>query len=174
MDSNNVDKYTAMQTGRPTSVYKKTILGKIFIQALDPFNDAVIEGKIMKGVPNSNDEGCFIALWSTKEDLYFKRANKYHFKVGNLVPVNIDKYIELANLEIEEIISDNLEEEIDRIVNSPFFTLASELNKTDNEVRVYRLLAKAIELGKSDKIISAIKARLAELQSLDVQEETGK
>jgi hypothetical protein len=164
------DMYAAMQTGKPYKVYKKTILAKVFVQVLNPF-DGKPEGILLQGNPLNNNEGCFVKLWSEKENQFFKRLNKKHLKNGYLVPYEVKKFM---NKEQESDVVDYssfTEDDIEGIVNSRFLALRAHLNKVDAEAHVIRLLTKAQELNKTSGIMNAIEARLAELQSFDTREE---
>jgi len=163
------EMYAAMQTGDPHKVYKKTILGKVFVQILNPF-DGTPEGIILEGNPNKDDDECFVQLWSEKEHQFFKKMNKKHLTNGFLVPVSIEKFTKEKKPKGIDY-SSFTDEDIEKIVNSRFLALRAHLNKVDSEAHIYRLLSKAEELEKSSGIVNAIKGRIAELQSYDAIEE---
>lgn len=150
--------YSAMQTNRPYAIYKKTILGKVYLTVLNPFSGHP-EGMILHGNPAKNQEGCFIEVWSEKEDVFLKKLNKTHFKEGTLQVWKPKKTKE------EKLLSDWTDEEVKELINSPFLKLQSVLNKTTSESFVLRILNTAHELEKSEKILNAIRARLSEIQS---------
>ena len=53
MDSSrdmSADVFSAMQTDKPHAVYKKTILGKVFVTVLNPFDESP-EGILLQGNP---------------------------------------------------------------------------------------------------------------------------
>jgi hypothetical protein len=164
--------YSAMQTGEPRKVFKKVILAKVFVQVLNPF-DGKPEGKILQGIPSSNDEGCFVPIWSEKEEAFFVRMNKSHILDGRLINVPIDNYMNVISIDGEEKINYGAftEEQIKEIATSKFMALKATLNKTDSEEFVYRILEKANELERPEGTVTAIKVRLSEIQSLDVVEE---
>lgn len=173
MNSNqfmSAEMYSAMQTGKPFKVYKKTVLAMVFIQVLNPF-DGTPEGRILKGNPNRNDEECFVQLWSEKEDAFFKRVNKKHLTGGYLIPYKVDKFLGGKDKDKGINYSKFTDEDIEKIVNSKFLALRAHLNKATSEAHVIRILSMAQELEKSDKLIQAITARLSELQSFDIEEE---
>jgi hypothetical protein len=172
MNSNEISSsvYSAMQAGAPFRVYKKVILGRAFVQLLNPF-DGKPEGRVLMGNPSKNDEDCFVQLWSEKEHEFFKRMNKTHIRKGIVIPVDVDEYLKITN-EYDGIdYSQFTDNSIDSILNSPFLSLRAHLNKADSEAYVFRILGRAEALEKSDKIISAIKSRISEIQTAEYPEQ---
>ena len=151
--------YSAMQTGIPYKSYRKTILGKVEVKYLDPFEEKI--GVILlQGHPNHNDETCFIDMWSEKEDAFFKKINANHIKNGVIIPFNRAS-IPVAESNPYNVLTD---EELFDLLNNPFFKLQQARNKMTSQAPVYRLLTIAESEEKSEKIINHIKARLSELQ----------
>lgn len=157
-DSFSHDVYSAMQTGKPYAKYKKTILGKVYLEVLNPFSGNP-EGLILHGNPIKNQEGCFVEVWSEREDVFLKRRNSKHFKEGTL------QVWKPQNTKKQKLLSDWSDEDVVNLVNSPFLKLQSELNKTTSESFALRILTTAQQLEKSEKIIRAIEARISEIQN---------
>lgn len=150
--------YSAMQVGKPYAKYKKTILGKVYLEVLNPFSGNP-EGVILHGNPMKNQEGCFVEVWSVSEDVYLKRRNKKHFEDGTLQVWKSKK------TKKEKLLSEWTDAEVTELINSPFLKLQSVLNKTTSESFVLRILTRAQEMEKSEKLLKAIEARLNEIQN---------
>lgn len=152
------DIYAAMQEGQPIARYKKAILGKVHVVALNPFTGEP-EGIVLEGNPNKVDEfdTQIIELWDFKALQFFERMNKRHINAGRLIKVKeVPKPAPSPN-----IISD---EEIDKLLNSKFLALKNRLVKFTDTAPVFRILNRARELDKSEKIIKHIEETLSTLQ----------
>lgn len=167
IDPLNAATYSAMQTGRPYKRYKKVILGKVFVTVLNPFSGQP-EGVVVEGDPSLPDtqEAITVNVWNAKEDVFFRRMNKAHFAAGNL------QEIPLPPLPHEEVrprsVNDITDEEIVELLNKPFLALKNKLNKFTSTAPVFRLLRKAEEMEKSEKILTVLRARLSELEFASV------
>jgi hypothetical protein len=166
---NEAQIYAAMQTGTPLATYKKTILGKVEVKILDSFR-GVPTSVILEGNPTINSEGCFIDAWSEKEDVYIKRMNTNHLKSGVLISWNRSTQPAAPEGNPFNQLSD---EELFELINSPFFKLQNAMNKMDNSAPVSRLLAIAEQEDKSEKLVKAIRGRLAELQEMELNARIG-
>jgi hypothetical protein len=156
------DVFAKMQIGEPFRTYKKTILGQVYINVLNPW-DGKPEGMIMKGDPSRNEDGCFYDTWGEKDDMFFHRSNKPHFERGVLIPVKRPGKV------TERTPNDFTDEELEKLVMSPFLKLQHAMEKMTSVIPVLRLLQVAEEKEKSEKIMGAIRARLTELQTLESQ-----
>lgn len=151
--SDSISVFSAMQTGAPLCAYKKTIRGKVHVSFLDPFSDqpdyTLLEGE-------ENQDGSFIEIWTEKADMFFKKMNKKHFEAGRLVKMES---------KVVETVSPNqvTDTEIDQLLSSPFLTLQNKLNSFTDVAPVYRILKRAQELEKSEKMIKRIQETLAKL-----------
>ena len=152
----------AMKGGKPYKTYKKTILGKVFVEVWDNFINGPV-GLLLSGDPKKDDEDCIYHAWTEENDVYFKRVghNKRHLEQGTIVPI---KWEEKAMETTAEMSSD---EEIAALVSAPFLSLQNALNKTESIPYIYRILTIAQENDKSNKIIRAIEARLSEVQETE-------
>ncbi len=159
--------FSAMQVGIPYKTYKKTILGRVEVRYLDPFNKAPAS-TILKGNPSNNEEGCFIDVWTEQEDVFFKRANSALIESGQIIQFDRSKLSEESKINPYHVMSD---EEYIKILNSPFFTLQQAVNKITAEAPLLRLLALAEQEEKSSKILNVIKGRLAEVQETKLSAE---
>lgn len=156
--TNNQEVFSAMQTGKPYKTYRKTILGKVSVTLLDPFTDQPI-GMLLKGNPKT-DETAMIDIWTEREDMFFKRMNKRHFEIGNLL--EIVRKEEVAERGIESY----SDEELAAVLKTPFLSLQSTINKVESEAVMLRIVDLAREMEKSDKIMKVLESRLSELQSV--------
>lgn len=156
---NALDIYSAMQTEEPYATYKKTVLGQVAVRVLDPFQDKPII-QIMKGDPQKNDEGCLIDVWSPKEDAFIKRMNPNHFAKGNLIPFKRQKVYEPTE---EEKLNSMSDEDMTKLLESPWFTIQSSVSKMTSAAPLYRLLNLAEEMERPEKTLEFIRARLSEL-----------
>lgn len=163
MDNMTMDVVAAMAEDKPYKTYKKTILGKVAVRIYNPLKQAP-EEIILKGDPTKNEKGCFVDVWSEQENVYLKRMNERHMREGILMLVEKDKLPVVEDVNKFNILTD---EELNDLLNSPFFTLRNGLNKMTSEAPVQRLINLAEEQEKSEKILKEIRARLAELQELE-------
>ena len=159
--------FSAMQTGNPFKTYKKTILGKVYVKIIDPFKaDQGVESDVMlHGDPRRNDEGCFVDVWTEKEDVYLRRMNPSHFKEGVLIAYDRTRHPVESDVNPFNVMTD---EELFELLNSPFFKLQNAYNKMTSPAPVMRLLDMAHQEEKSEKIIRALEGRLSELQKVEL------
>lgn len=154
--------YAAMSEGKPLKRYMKTILGKVYVTTLNPFDNGKPQPIELYGQPRPGNSRAVVEIWSTKEDTFFRKVNAAHFKAGN---IRLLEEKDIAKV-IEEPASPNeiSDEEIIEVLNKPFMALKNKLNEFTSSAPVYRFLLAAEELEKSEKIASVIKARLSELE----------
>lgn len=157
--------YSDMQTGQPLKVYKKTILARVFVQVLNPFS-GMPEGIILSGNHLKNDEGCFVLVWSDKEDTFFKKANKNQFKGGYITQIAVEDYLKATGQEEKIQIDYNKlsDKQLKELVTSPFLKFKRELEKFTTETPLLRMLDIAESLKKSEKILNPIRERLNKVQ----------
>ena len=162
----DVQTYSAMQIGSPFRTYKKTILGKVYVKILDPFRaeQGVPSDIMLQGDPRRSDEGCFVDVWSEKEDVYLRRMNPSHFKEGVLISYDRTKHPVESDVNPFNVMTD---EELFELLNSPFFKLQNAYNKMTSQAPVMRLLDMARQEEKSEKIIRALEGRLEELKKVE-------
>jgi hypothetical protein len=160
MTEDNHNIYSAMQTGKPFKTYKKTVLGRVYVSAIDPFNEQPT-GVMLYGDPKRNDESCFIDMWSERDDLFFKKMNKVHFSSGYIIET-----VRKEQTVVETPIEQYSDEQLKAVVNYKFLALQARLNKINSDVVLYRMLDLAREMDKSEKITRVIEARLSEISSL--------
>lgn len=157
--------FSAMQAEEPLATYRKTILGKVFVEVLDPFSHAV-QGLLLHGQKGA--DSAQVDVWSVQEDLFFRRRNKKQFETGMLVkvaqPKPTDAPLPVAPKKLEQYSDEELRELVD-YQSKHFMALQKTLANVTSEAVVYRILELAKELEKSDKTITAIETRLAELQA---------
>lgn len=158
------DIYGAMQTGTPFKSYQKTILGKACVTIWDSFNE-IPSFLILEGDPKKTEDGTVVDIWNEKEDVFFHKMNRNHFQQGIL------REITRANLPKEERVEDSSDEQLSALLKTPFLKLQNQLNKMESEAVVFRLLTIAREEEKSEKLIKAVEARLAEIQQAEYEPE---
>lgn len=144
--------YSAMQTGEPLMRYKKTINGKVNVHALNPYSGNP-EFLILEGV----DELSYIDLWDQKQIVFFERMNKKHIDAGRLVKTAVA----VVSSYSPNVITD---EEIDDLLSSPFLKLQKRVEKFTEVPPIMRLMTRARELEKSEKIIKFLESSAARLQ----------
>lgn len=152
----------AMKGGKPYKTYKKTILGKVFIEVWDNFINGPV-GILLSGDPKKDDPDCYYHAWTEDNDVFFRGVahNRRHLEQGAIIPVKYEQK------EIEKTIETSSDEELTKLVNSPFLALQNALNKTESVALLFRVLTIAQELEKSEKITRAIEARLSEVQEAE-------
>lgn len=150
--------YADMQTESPFRIYRKTILGKIYVSVINPFTGSP-EGIVLEGKKDS--ESSTYKIWSEMEDVYFKRANRRHFELGNVIEVVIPK----VNVEeVEKPIEQYTDGELIGILNTKYASLQKTLRETNTEAVLLRLLQLAEENNKTEKTVASIKSRLSAVQ----------
>lgn len=155
MDDYNV--YAAMQEGEPLARFQKTILGKVHVLALDPFEEKPI-AVILKGAPGQKES--FIEIFSVKALAFFERMNEKHFQRGRLVRTDKAPEVPISPNQLSDA-------EIDVLLDpkqTPFFKLQSELNKFTDTAPVFRILNRARELDVSSNLMKHIEGRMSELE----------
>lgn len=160
--------FSQMQTGEPFASYIKTILGKVYVQIINPWNGE-LEGLILEGDPKKKQDSCIVDVWNSAHDAYFRRVNKKHFELGEL-----QKYERPIEYVEEKSPNELTEEDVANLLDghkTQFLKLKSKLGEITSEVPLFRILEKARELEKSEKLIKAIEARLSEVQALDYKTE---
>lgn len=156
--------FSAMNTGTPIRSYKKATLGKVAVKYWDSFNEEPVEG-LLVGDPNKDEDTTIVDIWSEKEDVFFKKINASLFTSGIL-----KLYIRPSTVEVIEQLKKfdaSNEEDVLGLLGSKFFSFQSKINSVGSVPALSKLLDKAKEIGKSDKIIKLIEARIAEVQSSD-------
>lgn len=155
-----MDIYSLMQTGEPYKSYIKTIPAKLYLTVWDTFNEKPV-GIIVEG---TEQEDCIVDVWTEKEDVFLKRANKVHLDKGYLVPHSRKVKVE------DEPVNVFTDDELDELLNTPFLKLQSAVNKMTSVAPLFRLIRIAKEQEKSEKIIAFLEGKLAEIQSLEYAE----
>lgn len=151
--------YSLMQTGDPYKSYYKTIPAKLYLTVWDSFNEAP-RGLIIEG---TDVESCIVDVWSEKEDVFLRRANKRHFDTGYLVP-------HLRRERVEEVpVNTFTEDELDELLNSPFLKLQSSVNKMTSVAPIFRMVGLAKAQDKSEKILNFLEGKISELQKQEYE-----
>lgn len=147
--------------GKPYKSYIKTVLGKVYVQVWDSYVKQPA-GVILQGDPRRKEDSCIIDTWNEDEDIYFRRTNKRQFEVGNI----------LAYVRVEEekvrTIAEYTDDELLSLINQKFFAFQHTLTTVESPSILFRMIDVAEKADKSDKITSAIKTRLSEIQISEV------
>lgn len=154
----NTDVLERMAQNNPFKSYQKTILGKLYIQYINPINQSQ-EGMILEGDPKKGD-GIF-HVWSQLEDLFFRRANRTLFEKGFLKEYT-------KPIIIEKSPNEKTDEEIEALFSERYLTFQNEVNRIDSEITLQRMIVIGESLGK-DKYVSFVKQRLAEVQKQEFE-----
>lgn len=148
------DIYSAMQEGKePLARFRKTIVGKVHVVALNPFSDTP-EGVLLEGDADKS----YIELWDAKQLVFFERMNKNHLQAGRLV--RMEKAPEPPPPSPNQLTDD----EIDKLLEGNFLPLKHRLDKFTDTAPVLRILNRARELEKSEKIIKRLEERISQLE----------
>lgn len=159
------DVFSKMQAGKPFASYKKSILGKVEVKVINPFNGEP-ERRLLIGNPRTNEDEVIVDVWSEQEDLFFRKFNKRNFDMGYIIP-----FTRPENPEVEENPNEITDEEIEKLLSTRFFTLQKRVNEFTSVAPVFRMKEKAIELEKSEKIVKFLEGKMMELQALEFGEE---
>jgi hypothetical protein len=152
--------FEAMQEDAPPyASYVKTILGGVVVRFLDPIR-MMPEERILVGVPGEAEEDdIVIKVWSKAEDVYLRKNNKLHFEAGRLIPYTKEqKEVSTVNQ-----ISD---EEIELILQKPYFALKNKLEEFTSPVPVRRFLVAAERMNRPIGTINYIKECLSAFETL--------
>jgi hypothetical protein len=151
-----VDVYSAMQIGNPFKSYRKTILGKVFVDVWDNFNNKPKTIRL-----HGKPETAIVDVWSEKEDVFFKNMNKKNFENGLIISVD------RAKLPPQPEVKPYSDEDLDEVLKSKFYKLRSILNSISDAITLTRLLKVAEDNEASEKIMKSIEARLSEVQTAE-------
>ena len=164
MSDTDLDLYSAMQSGKPYKTYKKVVLGRVYVSAIDPFTEQPT-GIMLYGDPRRGDESCFIDMWNERDNLFFIKQNKSHLASGFIVEV-----VREVKAAPEPTFEQSTDEQLKEIINKKYLALQAILNKTSSEAVLYRIIDLARDMEKSEKIIGALEARLSEVNTIKVME----
>jgi hypothetical protein len=152
-----MEVYDAMQENKPFKSYIKTILGKVYINVLDSFTEQPV-GLMLVGDPHKFEESSIINVWNAKEDMFLRTKNQNTFDRGVIVEYT------RPTVDQPKSVDESTDEELESILELKFLALQSKLNQMRAVGTLRRILNIAENVGKSDKLIRTITARLAEVQ----------
>jgi hypothetical protein len=158
----NAELWSAIQQGKVFKTYRKTSLGKVYVQVYNPFTGEP-EGILLEGEAGK-DQRSFISTNNEMEDVFFHRMNRRHFETGDLIEVALAIPVD----EKAQTLEQSSDAELVKLLGSKFYSLKGALERTKSESFLYRLLSIAREEEKSEKYIQAIEKRIAELQGITV------
>lgn len=152
-------------SGEVQERYVKACVGRLAVQRIDPFTGRE-ETVILKGDvtnPKADKEKFTVLLYTDLDTEWFKRANRTLIERGLLVP-------DTTKAREAFLINSISDEEIEKVLSEPFFSLKAKLDKFTSPVPVDRILRKAKEMNKTVGTVTAIEKRLAELQEAEFSE----
>jgi len=149
---------STLYSGKPLKSYIKTILGKVYITVWNSF-EGIAEGHLLSGDPRHADEGCIVDIWTEEEDYYFRNKNKRHLQTGTIISYSRKESVAARTLE------EFSDEELRLEINKKFLAFQNILNSTSSIAVLFRIKNLAGEMEKSEKIVKAIEARIAEVQA---------
>jgi hypothetical protein len=150
--------FSNMQTGNPVATYKKTILGKVFVTVLDPFSHQPV-GMLLEGEKGAPTES--IDVWSDMEDMFFRRSNKKNLELGMIIKITRSE-----SKEEKRTIEQYSDEELKEVINMKYLGFQKVLSAITSVAVALRLEQLSIDMEKSEKIVTAIRAKVAELQGV--------
>lgn len=156
----------ALQTGKPPfAIYKKAILGRVLVRYLDPIR-MIPEETLLSG--DSDGDGDLdkvtVKVWSQAEDAYFRRQNKKHLVDGVLIPITMDEAEDYTVNQISD-------EEIEDVLQKPFFALKNKLDEFTSPVPVRRFLLMAEKMNRPIGTVNHIKSVLESMEMVTKQPE---
>jgi hypothetical protein len=152
--------FEAMQEDRPPyASYVKTIIGGVVVRFLDPIR-MMPDERILVGIPGEAEEDeIVIKVWSRAEDVYLRKNNKLHFEAGRLIPYTKEQKLVTTVNQISD-------EDIELILQKPFFTLKNKLEEFTSPTPVRRFLAAAERMNRPVGTVDYIKKCLAEMETI--------
>lgn len=143
--------------GKIYKSYIKTILGKVYVTVWNSFENRP-EGLILYGDPRNHEDECIVDVLSEDEDYFFRNKNKRHLQTGDIITYT------RSTEEKERTPEEYSDDELKDVISKPFFSIQKLLNDTESVALLFRVKNLAQELDKSDKVMKAIEARIAEVQ----------
>lgn len=167
---NTIDSrtYSAMQNVKPLAVFRKTILGKVFVQVLNPYTELSPEGVMLYGKDNFS-ETAMVKIWSEKQLAFFVNRNRRLLNSGVVIQVT-EAELERISQPMEKPIEQYSDDELIALINKPYIKFTSILNKITSEPVLNRMINLAIQEEKSEKFVNKIRARLSDLQGTPMTE----
>ena len=163
----NQKLYEAMQDGEPLAVFRKTTLGKVAVNVLDPFSESP-QIILLEGNPKDpKNESAYEKIFTPKQLAFFTHMNRRLLELG--IVIRDDKFLQKAEEKrgYEQYTDDELYSEV---LDKPFALFTKLLARIDNPIVVQRLLDLAKSTNKSVKYIEMLENKLAELNQTQVAE----
>ena len=150
-------------SGEVKEQYVKACVGRLAIQRIDPFTGreetVILKGDITDSEVDKDD--ITVLLYTDLDAEWFRRANKKLIERGLLVP-------DTTKVREAFLINSISDDEIEKVLSEPFFSLKAKLDKFTSPIPVDRILRKAKLMNKTIGTVNAIEARLSELQEAEV------
>jgi hypothetical protein len=157
-----------MQEDNPIAVYRKAkgINGVVEVKVYNSLTDE-IEDVQLRGNPNDLDcDTCLVELWSEKEHVFFKRANKWHLNEGYIIPWDKGR-----PKQIKKSANNMTDDQLAELVRKPFLALRNKVNEMTTPAALMRVIAAAEEAEKPEKTMQFLREKLSLLQYPKEQED---
>jgi hypothetical protein len=158
----NYSIYSQMQTGKPIKTYQKTITAQLTVTVMNSFSGRP-EMILLTG--DGITAGSVVKLWNEKEVAFFVKANGPAIERGALIEYKSEDVPDLVMRKY----ADSTDEELDKVLDTkatPWFALTKIIAEIDVEPVLIRLLTKAREQERSEKVITLITERLSAVQGM--------
>lgn len=162
MSDVNYSIYSLMQTGKPVKTYRKTITAQLTVTVMNSFTQRP-EMILLTG--EGTTANSVVKLWNEKEVAFFVKANAPTLERGALIEYKSEDIPEL----VMEKYADATDEDLDKILDTkttPWYSLLKIIAEINTEPVLIRLLGKAREQERSEKVISLITERLSSVQGM--------
>lgn len=154
----NTQIFSAMQEGKPYKSYIKTVISKVYVSILDPFDESP-SGILLYGDHKKGGNECIVDAWNPKQDGYIKRMNKPLFDDGLLI-----EYKRPENVVVERTIEEYSDDELLEIINRKWYAFSKVVKTVESPVVLNRMIEIARDEEKSEKYIKFMETKLSELQ----------
>jgi hypothetical protein len=168
----NSDIFAAMQLEKPYKTYIKTVLGKVCVTVLNPF-DETPEVKFLKGNPKKSNEikGCIVHVWNEKGDAFFRAMNERHFDKKFLAEYKMPTTTKAVVAEVKPKVEEKPytewsdDELFIKVLSLRYAAFTPILKSITETATLFRLVEIANANDISVKYIRDIKARIADVQA---------
>lgn len=161
--------YDLVSDTRPIKCYMKRILGQVYVNILDPYNEANITGLILKGNPKApKHDSCIVKMWSIKQDKFFRELNKRHFDAGRLIEIPVEDVMGTEKVYIKPY-TEYSDDELLEVLKKRYAELAKIVSEIQEVAVIGTLLQLAEEHDKSKRTVALLQSRLSELQEVPYQ-----
>lgn len=158
--SNALSVYSSMTEGEPYKIYRKTILGKVEVKVLDPFDETKVIYVLLTGNPDASNGKSLVELWTPMQHIFFLRNNEAFLENGTV----IEEKVARKKPEIKQTVNNLSDAELEDIVKN-YKKLASALEDMTSINAVSRTLHMANKMERPVKTIELIEKKLSFMQA---------